>query len=40
MRSDTQKQRGERPFVFTDMNRRIGLDEIVGFIEENGGLAA
>jgi urease accessory protein len=40
MRSDTQKQRGERPFVCTDMNRRIGLDEIVGFIEENGGLAA
>lgn len=40
MRSDTQKQRGERPFVFTDMNRRIGLDEIVGFIEENGALAA
>ncbi|MFJ5370611.1 urease accessory protein UreG [Bosea sp. CER48] len=40
MRSDTLKQRGERPFVFTDMNRRIGLDEIVGFIEENGGLAA
>lgn len=40
MRSDTRKQRGERPFVFSDMNRRIGLDEIVGFIEENGGLAA
>lgn len=40
MRSDTQKQRGKRPFVFTDMNRRIGLDEVVGFIEENGGLTA
>ncbi len=40
MRSDTQKQRGERPFVFSDLNRRIGLDEIVGFIEENGGLTA
>ena len=40
MRADTQKQRGERPFVFSDLNRRIGLDEIVGFIEENGGLAA
>jgi len=40
MRADTQKQRGERPFVFTDLNRRIGLDDIVGFIEENGGLAA
>ena len=40
MRSDTQKQRGERPFVFSDLNRRTGLDEIVGFIEENGGLTA
>jgi len=40
MRSDTQKQRGERPFVFSDLNRRIGLDEIVGFIEEHGGLTA
>lgn len=40
MRSDTRKQRGERPFVFSDLNRRIGLDAIVGFIEENGGLAA
>ena len=40
MRADTQKQRGQRPFVFADMNRRIGLDEIVGFIEENGGLVA
>lgn len=40
MRSDTRKQRGERPFVFSDLNRRIGLDEIVGFIEEHGGLAA
>ncbi|MGX5734831.1 urease accessory protein UreG [Bosea thiooxidans] len=40
MRSDTQKQRGERPFVFSDLNRLTGLDEIVGFIEENGGLTA
>lgn len=40
MRSDTQKQRGPRPFVFTDMRRRQGLDAIVAFIEDNGGLAA
>ena len=40
MRADTLSQRGVRPFVFTDLNRRIGLDEIAGFIEENGGLAA
>lgn len=40
MRSDTEKQRGQRPFVFTDMRRRHGLEEIIGFIEEQGGLAA
>lgn len=39
MRSDTQKQRADRPFVFTDLNRRVGLDEIVAFIERQGGLA-
>lgn len=38
MRSDTLKQRGQRPFVFTDMRRRHGLDEIIGFIETQGGL--
>lgn len=38
MRSDTEKQRGKRPFVFTDMRRRVGLDEIIAFIEEHGGL--
>ena len=40
MRSDTEKQRGERPFVFSDLNRLTGVNEIVGFIEENGGLTA
>ena len=39
MRSDTLRQRGERPFVFTDMRRRHGLPEIVSFLEVNGGLA-
>lgn len=38
MRSDTQKQRGDRPFVFTDMRRRQGLESIIAFIEERGGL--
>jgi urease accessory protein len=38
MRSDAEKQRGTRPFVFTDMRRRQGLDEIVAFVEESGGL--
>ncbi len=38
MRADTEKQRGARPFVFTDMRRRVGLDEVIAFIEEHGGL--
>ena len=40
MRSDTLRQRGDRPFVFTHMRRRHGLEEIVVFIETHGGLAA
>ncbi|PRH89314.1 urease accessory protein UreG [Labrys okinawensis] len=40
MRADTEKQRGKRPFVFTDMRRRIGLDDVIAFIERQGGLAA
>src|SRR5690606_28759595 len=38
MRSDTLKQRGQRPFVFTDMRRRKGLDEIIDFLIDSGGL--
>ena len=38
MRSDAEKQRGARPFVFADMRRRVGLAEIVAFVEEQGGL--
>ncbi len=33
MRADTLEQRGRRPFVFTDMRRRIGLDSVISFIE-------
>ncbi|MGJ4860486.1 urease accessory protein UreG [Labrys sp. KB_33_2] len=40
MRADTEKQRGKRPFVFTDMRRRVGLADIVAFIEQQGGLTA
>ncbi|MEZ5803402.1 MAG: urease accessory protein UreG [Rhizobiaceae bacterium] len=39
MESDTLKQRGQRPFVFTDMLRREGLDRIIAFIEARGGLS-
>ncbi|MCO5089792.1 urease accessory protein UreG [Bosea sp. (in: a-proteobacteria)] len=38
MRADTERQRGDRPFVFSDLNRLVGLEEIVAFIEGNGGL--
>lgn len=38
MRADAALQRGTRPFVFTDMRRRRGLDEIVEFLVRNGGL--
>jgi urease accessory protein len=38
MESDTKIARGARPYVFTDMLRRKGLDEVVHFIEKAGGL--
>jgi urease accessory protein len=40
MRADTLRQRGDRPFVFTDMRRRQGLPEIITFLETHGGLSA
>ncbi|TWG65878.1 urease accessory protein UreG [Aminobacter sp. J44] len=39
MRADAEKQRGSAPFLFTDLRRRIGVDEIIAFLEENGGLS-
>jgi urease accessory protein len=39
MESDTRRQRGLRPFVFTDLLRRKGVSEIVAFLESEGGLA-
>jgi urease accessory protein len=39
MEYDTQKARGERPYVFTDLLRLKGLDEIEAFIVKSGGLA-
>jgi urease accessory protein len=38
MRQDAGRQRGERPFVFTDLSRTRGLDDVVSFIVESGGL--
>ena len=30
--------RGQRPFVFTNLKKAEGVETIVGFIEEAGGL--
>ena len=38
MESDTQKVRGARPYVFTDLLRLKGVDFIVSFLEKHGGL--
>jgi hypothetical protein len=38
MRSDTAKARGERDYVFTDLTRLVGVDEVAGFIARAGGL--
>ena len=38
MEADARKQRGGRPFVFTDMLRRRGLATVIAFIESAGGL--
>jgi urease accessory protein len=40
MERDTREQRKGKPYVFTDMLRRDGLNEIVKFIEETGGFLA
>jgi urease accessory protein len=40
MRADAERQRGTRPFVFTDLLRRKGVGDVVAFIERAGGLAA
>jgi urease accessory protein len=39
MESDTKKARGARPYVFTDLLRQKGLQDVVQFIEKHGGLA-
>ena len=38
MERDAKVQRGERPFVFTDLLRLKGVADIVSFIEKQGGL--
>jgi urease accessory protein len=38
MDRDARKMRGTRPFVFTNMRSREGLDTVVEFISRTGGL--
>jgi urease accessory protein len=38
MAADTQLMRAGRPYVFADLLRRKGLESIVAFLEEAGGL--
>jgi urease accessory protein len=40
MKSDTERMRGDRPFVFTNLKAGEGLETIVNFIVEAGGLDA
>ena len=40
MEADTNKVREGRPYVFTDLLRRDGLEQIIKFIETQGGLVA
>jgi urease accessory protein len=38
MRSDTERMRGGRPYVMTNLKTGAGLDEVVSFIVERGAL--
>ena len=40
MQTDAARMRGKRPFGFTDLSRGKGLDAVVDFIVEHGGLQA
>jgi urease accessory protein len=40
MARDARQMRGERPFVFANLKSGAGLDRIVAFITEQGGLQA
>ncbi|MBY6241430.1 urease accessory protein UreG [Methylosinus sp. Sm6] len=38
MDRDARRMRGERPFVFASLKSDLGLDSIISFVEEAGGL--
>ncbi len=39
MERDSKKMRGERPFVFSNLKKGSGLEDVIGFIEKEGMLA-
>ena len=40
MERDARKMRGQRPFVFTNLKTGSGVDTVVRFIQDKGGLGA
>jgi len=40
MERDARRMRGARPFVFSNLRTGQGVDEIIRFVEEKGGLGA
>jgi urease accessory protein len=40
MRTDTQRMRGAKPFVMSNLKTLVGLDDVVRFIETKGLLLA
>ena len=40
MDADAARMRAGRPFVFTDLSRGRGVEDVIAFIAENGGLTA
>ena len=40
MERDARRMRGERPFVFTNIKKRLGVDGVADFIVRMGGLPA
>jgi urease accessory protein len=36
MEADTQRMRGARPFVMSNLKTKAGLDEVIAFIEIKG----
>ncbi|SEE56171.1 urease accessory protein [Rhizobiales bacterium GAS188] len=39
MDADSRRMRGQKPYVFTELRRGRGVEEIAAFIERRGGLA-